>query len=576
MAKPNNISEARKDAELEEEARRRQELYDRMPTNGNHLSAFRKELTGADPSPDGIARYSSFLPVGLPLTEERKQFIDHMQDIARQLRFQAAAAGGIPLRATCEVGLARHELDAWLFLFPPLDNGPALTAGQLLDALGEKGVVYGLDEALIASLGENPLYFTLLPVAKGQAALPGENGYLSSQIPMIQCDAVYPPGEEEEESEEGLYLDSRPAPPPAAEEDPASDEPPFIPPDFKAHQVREGDALCQALPPTEGSPGRTVTGKVLEARGGHAIRPLVGTNTRLGEDGVTLYASADGMASFVRGRFNVVQNTVIHGSVSREVGNVDVLGNLVIDGNVLDGMVVQATGHVTVRGMVEGAVVISGGKIKLEKGMNGNNRGSLTAQGDVSSKFLENAGITTHSSLYAESIINCTIVCDGNVEVTRGRGILVGGSLKVSGSMSANVIGSKSNRSTSIVLGFSPTAMEERSRLERELAQMDAELGELEKNVAMLERMGNLQGEYKELYNQLKLKLSVQRLRRNREGKKFEALSQNDDGIRSMVKVGTVYPLTQITIGRFSKTILECMNQCRIYLGPDGLEVGVK
>ena len=119
-----------------------------------------------------------------------------------------------------------------------------------------------------------------------------------------------------------------------------------------------------------------------------------GKNTELSEDGTQLLSKIEGQILVRNDKYNIEQTLTIDGNVDFSIGNLDVTGNLVVQGDICSGFEVRATGDITVNGMIEGASVVAGGNIFVRSGMNGNSKGVLTAGKDIRCKFMENTVLT--------------------------------------------------------------------------------------------------------------------------------------------------------------------------------------
>ena len=98
-------------------------------------------------------------------------------------------------------------------------------------------------------------------------------------------------------------------------------------------------------------------------------------------------------------------------------------------------------------------------------------------------------------------------------------------------SVEAKIIGNRSHRTTTIIIGTTPSILMERDQIVTEVERLLRDREELEKNVAYLERNNaedNVQ--MKALYTQMKLRLSVVRMQYSVAQKKLEKLdSQRRD-----------------------------------------------
>src|SRR5699024_2292633 len=119
--------------------------------------------------------------------------------------------------------------------------------------------------------------------------------------------------------------------------------------------VKKGQALATIIPPTEGISGMTVTGKEIQATPGKNIRVGRGKNIDLSDDGLQLFAAIDGRVELIANKIHVYNTLEINGDVDTSTGNIDFVGNVTINGNVLTGFEVKAQGHIIVSGVVEGA-----------------------------------------------------------------------------------------------------------------------------------------------------------------------------------------------------------------------------
>lgn len=104
-----------------------------------------------------------------------------------------------------------------------------------------------------------------------------------------------------------------------------------------------------------------------------------GTNTVISEDKLSLLAAVDGCIENLHSRINVNDVFIVRGNVDSASGNVNANGSVIVQGDVMEGFSVKAGQDISVRGMVEGAILEAKGTISLSNGMNGMGRGTLKA-----------------------------------------------------------------------------------------------------------------------------------------------------------------------------------------------------
>ncbi|MBR5486088.1 MAG: DUF342 domain-containing protein [Oscillospiraceae bacterium] len=500
------------------------------------------------------ASYSDFSLDGDIMDVEQKTFIDTMQDTANQRLMNIEN----DVNASCFAAVSDDSLLAWVFIFPPSGNGEHITLDNVNAVIAEAGITHGLESDIIEHLVEDKKYLKLAVIARGTPSIPGTDGYLEYKYPRENCINVYPPATENLPTHKGLSDE-------VDEEELIKAGNGFIPPKFTKFKIHEGEVICELFPPGDPTDGISVTGEPIPGNpGNHAVLPN-GENTIISSDGTRLIAGCNGQLYYDKHKFGVSTVTHIHGDVNRFLRDIDVFGDVIVDGNVLDGFTIQASGNVNVNGMVAGANIISGGNIHIRKGMNGNNRGFLRANGDVTAKFFENCTVENNGFLTTDSIISCQISCGGNIDLTNGLGIIIGGSISLKGSLKAKVIGSKANRETEIIMGLTSAIVQERRKIESDLATLIRDIDGLEKNVNLLSRQKNLTPEYEQLFKQLKLKLSVSKMQQAKLTKKRDVLWQSVQDLDCHLHCGIIYPTTRVAIGNDVYTISQVVNRAHLH-----------
>lgn len=131
----------------------------------------------------------------------------------------------------------------------------------------------------------------------------------------------------------------------------------------KIKVVEEGDLLARKIPGREGSPGKDVFGKVLPAPAYKDVQLRPKKNVYLSEDGLEVRAACAGQPLCLDERTYAVENVfVLDKDVDLETGSVEFPGDVIIKGNVQDGLRVIAGGKLEIWGSVSHA------EIKAEKG----------------------------------------------------------------------------------------------------------------------------------------------------------------------------------------------------------------
>ena len=419
------------------------------------------------------------------------------------------------LDAQAVVFVTSDRLTAWVFAYPPVGDGKELDRDMLAKALGEKQVTYGIDGALLDALPGRPdRYFRLYMAARGRAAVQGKDGRV---IDMFS-----------RRPERKLVVDE------------------FNRVDYASisfiQNAEEGDTICRIVAPTKGEEGKTVLGQDLPARDGRPAAVPKGRNTALNDQGDALVAAKTGHVEFNGRTFQVKPVMDIDGNVDYSTGHINFLGDVHVHGDICTGFTVRAMGNITVDGVVEAAEVEAGGDLIMVKGAQGDNRAVLRASHSIFAKYLENCCIYAMEGLHADCIINCDVYCDGLVEVRSGRGTIIGGSIRAAHEVSAEVIGSRSECRTDVVLGGLPCQEFDHEVLMREIADLTEELEKTECQPESPTKFTRM--------SKLRMQLSLNKSKLEQFDQDLKELSENPDdpGVRRLT-CSVTYPGASVSIG---------------------------
>ena len=412
--------------------------------------------------------------------------------------------------------LSSDKLYAWMLVFPPVGQGAELTRDMIDQALEAQGISCGVETAALDRAAQDR-YFILYLVAKGTPAVDGSDGAVADCFPR---------------SLHGLEADE------------------FGQVDYTTlnliSNVEEGQEICRLIPPTEGEPGRTVTGQEIPAKSGRPVPLPRGRNTEISEDGLSLIASISGHVEFSGSSFQVKPVMDIDGNIDFSTGSLKFVGDVNIKGDVLSGFTVKAMGNIYVGGMVEaGSTVEAGGDLTVAKGIMGSGATVIQAGRNMFAKYIENATILVRETLQTDCIVNCKVYCDGEVVIRSGRGSIIGGRIWAAKLVSASVIGAKSEVRTSIALGGQPCSTLEEELVSQKVAELKAELERLDAQSASPART-SMMGKIR-----MKLSVSENRLRRLQEdldaGKDDPKNPKEQEGGR--LECGVAYVGTEISFG---------------------------
>lgn len=356
------------------------------------------------------------------------------------------------------ITVSDDSLQAFLTVTPPRGGEP-VDVVMIRQVLGKLEISHGIIEtALQAEVCERQL------IAQGEPALDGEDTRFESLLPEVH--------DKRPKIKDDGTVDYR-------------EIGAFV-------TVSAGDALMRKHPRTTGTNGRDVHGKIIMARPGQELPfadHLSGADVD-SEDPDLLRATIGGQPEVTDHGMNVNPVLTVR-DVDLTTGNIDFDGTVNIQGDVVEGLRVRATGDIRISGTVEGAtlqangdIAISGGvigrgELRNEAGDPGPDIAQLKSGGSITARFIENAIVEAANNITVADLLchseltafNCIVVGKKGSK----NGHILGGSTKATISITAQVIGSQAYIHTLLEVGSDPTLHQEIRRHERALADKEVE-----------------------------------------------------------------------------------------------------
>ncbi len=335
--------------------------------------------------------------------------------------------------------------------YTPSGNGAPMTYDEFQTFITQAKIKEGLiDEAIAGLLGSaaqgKPLVNGI--IARGTAMVPGENG----TIALAVSDSL---ATEPVQQEEGGLPDSGRM-------------------DLRRVQsflnIAAGQLIGTVLLPGDGISGLNVRGRPIPAQPGLALELELVKNVRLGDDGISLYAEADGRLCWQGKELSVEDTYTIKGDVDFKVGNIVYNGYLEIKGDVLDGFTVKASKGIKIQGNIGVCEISSDGDISF-CGMNGQGKGSITCGGTLRANFIADALVDSEGDILVETEVrNSYIHSNGCIKINKG--ILAGGESVAVGGIESNIIGTVTSQRTRLISGICHRDQLELNRLFNELKEL--------------------------------------------------------------------------------------------------------
>lgn len=230
--------------------------------------------------------------------------------------------------------------------------------------------------------------------------------------------------------------------------------------------VRVGDPLVQRIPLTEGIKGYTVTGTELKPKPGEDIKMNIGDGTAISPHNKNvLISTLVGLPRAIKNGMRIDEIYKLK-NVDVSTGHIKFEGSIVIDGDVCEGMIVNATGNITIGGYVESAHIEAGGDIIVSGGIIGKKQESedlpinktimsaeLKTSGNIFAKYCQYANISCNKLKIETQLMHSIVHVNDSVWVgsaDKADGKLIAGYTNAVNSVQAGIVGATAGNSTII------------------------------------------------------------------------------------------------------------------------------
>lgn len=470
------------------------------------------------------------------------------------------SSGSEPAIPEMEVHVSSDRLTAFLTA-KAAQPDQVLTYQNVIDFLAGKGITYGICEDAIRDFCDGKNYSLEIPCAKALAPVDEDDAEMQYLF-KTDCSGV------PVEREDGTV-------------------------DFRdlglVQNVKKGDVLCQVIPPAQGRDGMDVFGKPIPYQKGRTPAFPSGSNTLVSKDGLELAAAIDGCIEYKNNTLNVNAVFIVHGNVDSSSGNIIFLGNVIVQGDVMEGFTVKAGGDITVRGMVEGAVLEADGNISITNGVNGMHGGKLTAGGNIRAKYFQNAELCCEGDVFADVIMNSNVKAGHSVVLHGSKARIMGGRCCAGRRICANDIGTENyvrtdvcldSRELNSLLAGNAAKAEEISALNQKVAEQQQKQQVLKKQIDTVSRTimaGNHSGKLKLLFQALAQQDRQSKQEVEECKNRISELEQSPVGSTvdfNIIGLKAVYSGTKITIGSYTMLLANDYNNTKFYVQQDQIVSG--
>jgi len=332
--------------------------------------------------------------------------------------------------------------------FKPSGSAPTLREDALREALRQAGVVFGIDEKALSAAAGVSKELKRYVIARGKEPQAGKPPRLDYKFPIDPYARV------------GVKTQSGRI-------------------DFREKgglpYVKPGDELAILIPGTDPIPGRKVTGEEIKASVEIASGVEPGARVELqGERYIAMVAG--GARLDEQGRIEVTEVWIIDRDVDIHTGNIHFAGPVKIRGLVNSGFVVDAK-SVFCEGVEQKALVKAETDVVVDGGILG---GTVTAGGNVSARFLNNAKVTCVGDVEVKlSMINSQVNSSGKIKAQT----VIGGTAASLKGLECVNLSSEASHST-VIFGIDPIKQQQIKELAEKKVSIEGQISQLKDELA--------------------------------------------------------------------------------------------
>lgn len=212
------------------------------------------------------------------------------------------------------------------------------TVKEIIEYLNNQKIIYGIDREMIETAIANPGKEYI--IARGKPYVPGKDGWIEELVPSE--DAVEAPGEGE-----GIIRDR------------------------SIKMVKENQKIARLHLSKEGEKGVNINGIEVSPPKPKEARLIAGPGTKYENSGMILVAAVEGRLEKSKNKYSVLPVYAVEGDADAKEGYIKFKGDVIIRGNVMDGMKIQAKGKIEIFGYAANSTLIAGGEIVVHNNLVG-------------------------------------------------------------------------------------------------------------------------------------------------------------------------------------------------------------
>ena len=343
------------------------------------------------------------------------------------------------------LSISEDKLSASISLYPSSSKRRPLSIDHIKRIINKAGIRYGIAlgeiEQFLSSVTHNTFSHKSFVVAQGKNSVDGNDAVIKLKFDGDKQAGSLVNGTDRMDFKEQSLI----------------------------HNVRKGDILAEKVPLTTGISGKNIFGEPIPASPGKDKKLTPGANVLLSDNVFT--ADVDGMVLVSDGdKISVLKTYEISDDIDMRTGNLAMDGSLLIKGWICAGFVVRASGEIHVGKGIAQASVDAGAGLYINGGILGDGKATILSGGKLTAFFVENAKVHSKNDITIRDDIRNSIVSScSSIDVTGGKGRIIGGVVTAFRGINAHEIGSTVGVKTSIIVGVDPETSRRMEQITKKL-----------------------------------------------------------------------------------------------------------
>lgn len=447
-----------------------------------------------------------------------------------------------PVNAEPLLYMTKNKVRLWAVIIPPLNGGEHIDMNALKFKMDSMGIKHGVDDSLVYNFVGEKMYMKIVQIAVGKEPVNGKSGSYKNLFSTDRNKINIKEDNHGNVNYKELNM---------------------------IQSIHKGDVICEITHPTQAVDGVAVTGETLKGRDGKLPTIPAGRNTEYNEDKTLLIAKIDGEVVYEGGKFNVVNLLTIKEDVDNAVGNIDFTGDILIKGDVREGYTVKAEGDIHIVGTVEGATIIAGGNLIIDRGMTGGNKGKIDVQGTLKCRYLENCTVYAKEGIEVDQVIYSNLSTDQSIIFKGKKGSVTGGKLLAGHTIEAKTIGTfaNTNLKTEITLGVVPHLAQREKDLVLQHQELVKRLTKMTQDIKYIQsNKSKVTEERKELLKKLLFQYQIDEVQKTKLEEELENVREEiqHNTEKCGLKSDKVYPIMILNVCGSMHTLDMELTNCQV------------